>query len=69
MIWDEGTGFEKEDIPHLFERFYRGKNAKDKGIGIGLPLAKAILEKQNGIVRVKNLPNGGACFEIRVYSH
>lgn len=69
MIWDEGTGFEKEDIPHLFERFYRGKNAKDKGIGIGLPLAKAILEMQNGIIRVKNLPNGGACFEIRVYSH
>lgn len=69
MIWDEGEGFEKEDMPHLFERFYRGKNAKDKGIGIGLPLAKAILEMQNGIVCVKNLPSGGACFEVRVYSH
>ena len=39
-IWDEGEGFAKEDIPHLFERFYRGKNAGEGGIGIGLALAK-----------------------------
>lgn len=68
-IWDEGQGFEKEDIPHIFERFYRGKNARDGGIGIGLPLAKAIIEMQNGMVSAFNLPNGGACFEIRIYSH
>lgn len=69
IIRDEGSGFEKEEIPHLFERFYRGKNAKNQGIGIGLPLAKEIFEMQNGILSAKNLPNGGACFEIRVYSH
>lgn len=66
-IWDTGTGFEKEDIPHLFERFYRGKNEKNGGIGIGLSLAKAIIEKQNGTIHAGNLEDGGACFEIRFF--
>ena len=66
-IWDEGEGFAKEDLPHLFERFYRGENAKNTGIGIGLSLSKAIIEMQNGIIRAFNLPNGGACFEVRFY--
>ncbi len=65
-IWDEGEGFVKGDFPHLFERFYRGK-AKNTGIGIGLSLSKAIIEMQNGIIRAFNLPNGGACFEVRFY--
>jgi len=68
-IWDEGEGFAKEDLPHLFERFYRGEKAKNTGIGIGLSLSKAIIEMQNGIIRAFNLPNSGACFEIRFYSH
>lgn len=66
-IWDEGEGFTKEDLLHLFERFYRGKKTKNTGIGIGLSLSKAIIEMQNGIVRAFNLPNSGACFEIRFY--
>lgn len=69
LIWDEGKGFEAEDIPHLFERFYRGKRANENGIGIGLPLARSIFEMQNGNIVARNLPEGGACFEIRVYSH
>ncbi len=68
QIWDEGEGFAKGDLPHLFERFYRGENAKNSGIGIGLSLSKAIIEMQNGIIRAFNLPNGGACFEIRFYT-
>lgn len=68
-IRDEGEGFEKEDIPHLFERFYRGKNAALGGIGIGLSLAKEIIEMQNGVISAENLPEGGACFEIRFYCH
>lgn len=69
-IWDEGNGFVREDLPHLFERFYRGKDAvKTGGIGIGLALAKEILEMQNGMVSASNLPKGGACFEIRIYCH
>ncbi len=68
-IWDTGTGFAKEDIPHLFERFYRGKEAKGDGIGIGLALSKAIIERQNGTITAGNLTDGGACFEIHFYSH
>ena len=69
LIWDEGTGFAPEDIPHLFERFYRGKRAVTNGIGIGLSLARSIFELQNGKITARNLPNGGACFEIKIYSH
>ena len=68
-IWDTGTGFPKKDIPHLFQRFYRGENAKGNGIGIGLAISKAIIEGQNGTISADNLPDGGACFEIRIYCH
>lgn len=69
QIWDDGEGFAKEDIPHLFERFYRGKNACEGGIGIGLALSKEMIERQNGTIQAKNKPDGGALFEIRFYSH
>lgn len=68
-IRDEGPGFAREDLPHLFERFYRGQNAGNGGIGLGLAFAKEIMEMQNGVISVGNLPGGGACFEIRLYSH
>lgn len=73
LIWDEGDGFAKEDIPYLFKRFYRGQNtsvgnnSRSSGIGIGLALSKEIIERQNGTIRAKNVPDGGACFEIRFY--
>lgn len=67
-IWDEGNGFAREDIPRLFERFYRGKDGKDTGIGIGLPLAKAIVEMQEGVLSAYNHEKGGACFEMRFYT-
>lgn len=66
-IWDEGKGFSGKDLPHLFERFYRGEEAGRDGIGIGLYLAKEILEAQNGALEAYNRPGGGACFEIRLY--
>lgn len=69
LIWDEGTGFAKEDLPHLFERFYRGQNAHEGGIGIGLALSKEIIERQNGTIRARNMSAGGALFEIRFYCH
>lgn len=69
LIWDEGSGFAREDIPHLFERFYRGKNAGEGGIGIGLALSKEIIERQNGTIRARNRADGGALFEIHFYSH
>ena len=68
-IWDEGEGFARADLPHLFERFYRGQEMKGDGIGIGLSLSRALIEKQNGTITARNLPNAGACFEIRFYCH
>lgn len=69
LIWDDGEGFAKEDIPHLFERFYRGENACEGGIGIGLALSKEMIERQNGTIRAENKPDGGALFEIRFYRY
>ena len=69
QIWDDGTGFDTEDLPHLFDRFYRGRRAVGNGIGIGLALARSIFELQNGTITAYNRRNGGACFEIRLYSH
>lgn len=68
QIRDEGEGFSEEDIPYLFERFYRGRQTAG-GIGIGLSLTRSIFELQNGTITARNQPDGGACFEIRIYSH
>lgn len=69
VIKDNGNGFSEKDLPHLFERFYRGENTSGSGVGIGLALAKAIIEQQNGVISAKNIPNEGACFIIRFYCH
>jgi len=66
-IEDNGTGIAAEDLPHLFERFYRGKENDNQSIGIGLSLAKKIIIGQNGIIDVKNREQGGAVFRIRFY--
>lgn len=68
-VWDDGDGFGEQDIPHIFERFYRGSRAKDGGIGIGLALAKSLISIQNGCIEAKNMPAGGACFAVRFYCH
>lgn len=65
VIHDSGPGFEKEDLPHLFDRFYRGKNSGATGYGIGLALCRTIIMRQGGTVMAKNHPQGGAVFAIR----
>ena len=66
-ITDSGKGITKEDLPHLFERFYRGKNASQNGVGIGLALAKTIITQQNGTITVENQVPRGAKFTICFY--
>ena len=63
-VIDSGTGIAEEDIPHLFERFYRGKNSGKNGAGIGLALAKAIITQQNGRIIAENTMPCGAKFTI-----
>ncbi len=65
-VTDSGPGFAPEDIPHLFERFYRGRQSSENGYGIGLALAQQIIRAQGGTLRAFNTP-GGACFEIKFY--
>ncbi|MDR5660045.1 HAMP domain-containing sensor histidine kinase [Serpentinicella sp. ANB-PHB4] len=58
-ISDEGQGISSEDLPHVFKRFYKGKNnLKSESTGIGLALTKAIIENQNGTIMVKNNKKG-----------
>ncbi len=64
-IHDSGAGFEKEDLPCLFDRFYRGKNADATGYGIGLALCKMIITRQGGTITAQNHLQGGAIFAIR----
>ncbi|MCR2044024.1 sensor histidine kinase [Anaerosalibacter massiliensis] len=66
-IEDNGSGFLKEDLPHIFKRFYKGKNANKDSIGIGLSIAKSIIEKHNGEISVENKKEGGARFKIKFY--
>ncbi|MDO5549242.1 MAG: HAMP domain-containing sensor histidine kinase [Eubacteriales bacterium] len=65
LIHDSGPGFEKEDLPHLFERFYRGKKEGATGYGIGLALCKGIITRHGGTITAKNHPQCGAVFCIR----
>ncbi len=67
IIADNGCGIDPDDLPHLFERFYKGKNASDQSIGIGLALSRMIIIRQNGTVTAQNRPEGGALFTIRFY--
>ena len=67
IVQDNGEGILEEDIPYMFERFYKGKNAKPESVGIGLAFARMIITAQNGTISVKNHPDGGACFTVRFY--
>lgn len=67
VIEDNGAGVTKEDLPHIFERFYKGKNSETDSVGIGLALANMIVIKQNGVLKAENRKQGGARFSIRFY--
>lgn len=58
VIKDFGDGISKKDLPHIFERFYKGENSTADSIGIGLALSKAIIEQDNGKIDVKSDKDG-----------
>ncbi len=65
IVKDEGSGILKEDIKHIFDRFYKSKNSSEGSIGIGLSLAKSIIEKDNGYIEVTSELEKGTEFEIK----
>ena len=64
-IKDEGEGVSKEDLKHIFKRFYKGQNSSENSVGIGLALAKNIIEKNNGMISCKSELNKGTEFVIK----
>jgi signal transduction histidine kinase len=65
ILTDYGEGINTEDLPHIFKRFYRGKNAtKPQSVGIGLALAKSIIEEHGGMIQVVSRAGEGSTFTI-----
>ena len=65
IVKDNGSGIHPEDLPHIFKRFYRSRFSKDtQGIGLGLPLAKAIIEAHDGSIEVDSEARKGTTFII-----
>lgn len=67
IISDNGCGIDSEDLPHIFERFYHGKNASADSVGIGLNLAKEILSKQRAEISCESELGCGSTFRIKFY--
>lgn len=65
VIEDNGEGIDPADLPHLFERFYRGRNAKPDSVGIGLAMSYQIITAQSGTLQVFSQPGRGSRFVIR----
>lgn len=66
-IWDNGCGIAREDLPHIFERFYKGKHGSKNSVGIGLAMAKQIIYRQDGIISVESTEGEGTIFRIKMY--
>ena len=66
-IKDNGEGIDEKDLPHIFERFYKGKNSSKDSVGIGLALAKTIIEKDNGSIKVDSKKGKQTTFIIKYY--
>ena len=68
VIKDEGEGISKSDQRHIFERFYKRKNSSNNNFGIGLALAKSIIEKNNGLIKVESKKDVGTSFIIKYFN-
>jgi len=66
-ISDNGKGIAKEDLPYIFKRFYKGKNASDDSVGIGLAMAHSIITSQQGDIAVQSQKDVGTSFQIKFF--
>ena len=68
-VTDSGPGIPEEDLPHIFERLYRGDRARSRahgGSGLGLAIARHWVEAHGGTITAENVPGAGACFRVRL---
>ncbi|MDQ2941983.1 MAG: HAMP domain-containing histidine kinase [Chloroflexota bacterium] len=65
-VEDEGGGIKSDDLPHVFDRFWRAADAPSGGTGLGLTIAAWIAEHHGGAIIPSNRPSGGACFELQL---
>ena len=63
-VEDRGPGIRPEDLPHVFDRFWRAADAPPGGTGLGLAIARWIADRHRGRVTVENRPEGGARFRF-----
>lgn len=66
-IADSGPGIDQDELPYIFNRFYKGKNSPEGHIGIGLAMAQKIIAKQGGDITVKSEKDRGSKFTIKFY--
>lgn len=66
-IKDNGVGINKDDLPYIFNRFYKGKNSSDDSVGIGLAMSKSIITLQEGSINILSKNGEGAEFVIRLF--
>jgi len=66
-IRDNGKGIPKDDLPYIFKRFYKGKNANDDSVGIGLAMASSMIKSQKGDIEVTSEIGVGTLFQIKFY--
>lgn len=66
-VTDNGCGIDKDDLPHIFERFYKGRNRDENSVGIGLALAKTIIEKSGGSIYTDSEVGKGTKFTIMIF--
>ena len=66
-VTDNGCGIDKDDLPHIFERFYKGRNRDENSVGIGLALAKTIIEKSGGSIYADSEVGKGTKFTIMIF--
>ena len=67
-VTDNGCGIDKDDLPHIFDRFYKGRNSDENSVGIGLALAKTIIEKSGGSICTDSKQGKGTKFTITIFS-
>lgn len=68
-ITDDGEGIEKEELPHIFERFYKMKGSREDSMGLGMAFTKSMIAYQNGKVKVKSKKGEGTTFIVKIYKN